>query len=63
MEVFSSIASLLTKLTQKKVKFKWSDDYEKSFAEFKTKWTTTPILTLLEGQMVMLSIVIHPESY
>ena len=29
--------------------FKWSDDCEKSFAELKTRLTTTPILTLPEG--------------
>ena len=32
VEGFSSIASPLTKLTQKMVKFQWSDDYEKTFA-------------------------------
>ncbi|WMV57858.1 hypothetical protein MTR67_051243 [Solanum verrucosum] len=49
VEGFSSIASPLTKLTQKKVKFQWSDDCEKSIAELKTRLTRTPILTLLEG--------------
>ncbi|KAH0757840.1 hypothetical protein KY290_021333 [Solanum tuberosum] len=49
VEGFSSIASPLTKLTQKKVKFQWSDDCEKSFAELKTRLTTTPVLTLPEG--------------
>ncbi|KAH0713646.1 hypothetical protein KY289_009605 [Solanum tuberosum] len=49
MEGFSSIASPLTRLTQKKVKFQWSDDCEKSFAELKTRLTTTPVLTLPEG--------------
>ena len=37
MERFSSIASPLTRLTQKMVNFQWSDDYEKSFAELKTR--------------------------
>ncbi|KAH0644810.1 hypothetical protein KY284_032694 [Solanum tuberosum] len=37
MEGFSSIASPLTKLTQKKVKFQWSDDCEKSFTKLKTR--------------------------
>ncbi|KAH0677221.1 hypothetical protein KY285_025022 [Solanum tuberosum] len=36
----------LTKLTQKKVKFQWSDECEKSFSELKTRFTTTPVLTL-----------------
>ena len=49
MEGFSSIASPLTRLTQKMVKFQWSDDREKSFAEMKTRLTKTPFLTLPEG--------------
>ena len=49
MEGFSSIASSLTKLTQKMVKFQWLDDFEKNFAELKTRLTTTLVLTLLEG--------------
>ena len=49
MEGFSSIASPLTKLTQKMVKFQWSDDCEKSFAELKAKLTTALVLTLPEG--------------
>ena len=31
------------------VKFQWSDDCVKSFAELKTRLTTTPILILQEG--------------
>ena len=31
------------------VKFQWSDDCEKSFVKFKTRLTTTPVLTLPEG--------------
>ncbi|KAH0651783.1 hypothetical protein KY284_031695 [Solanum tuberosum] len=49
VEGFSSIASPLTRLTQKKVKFQWSDDYVKSFAELKARLTTAPVLTLPEG--------------
>ncbi|KAH0650243.1 hypothetical protein KY284_030155 [Solanum tuberosum] len=49
VEGFSSIASPLTKLTQKKVKFQWSDDCERSFAELKTRLTTSLVLTLPEG--------------
>ena len=48
MEGFSSI-SPLTRLIQKMVMFQWSDDCEKSFAELKTRLTTTPVLTLPEG--------------
>ena len=49
VEGFSSIASPLTRLTQKMVKFQWSDDCEKSFTELKTRLTTAPVLTLPEG--------------
>ena len=49
VEGFSSIASPLSRLTHKMVKFQWSYDCEKSFAELKTRLTTAPVLTLLEG--------------
>ena len=49
MAGFSSIASLLTRLTKNMVKFQLSDHSEKSFAELKTRLTTTPVLTLPEG--------------
>jgi len=49
VEGFSSIDSPLTKLTQIKVKFKWSDKCEKSFAELKTRLTAAPVLTLPDG--------------
>ena len=52
VEGFSSMASPLTRLTQKMVKFQYSDDCEKSFVELITRLTTTPLLTLLEGSMV-----------
>ena len=35
VEGFSSIASLLTRLTQKMIKFQWSNDCEKNFVELK----------------------------
>nr|XP_018630035.1 uncharacterized protein LOC104107271 [Nicotiana tomentosiformis] len=46
VEGFSSVASLLTKLTQKNVKFQRSEACEKSFQELKNMLTTAPILTL-----------------
>ncbi|XP_070045384.1 uncharacterized protein [Nicotiana tomentosiformis] len=49
VEGFSTLAYPLTKLTQKAVKFQWSDACERSFQELKSKLTTTPILTLPEG--------------
>ena len=39
----------MTRLTQKKVKFLWSESYEKSFQELKTRLTSASILTLPDG--------------
>ncbi|RVW65054.1 Transposon Ty3-I Gag-Pol polyprotein [Vitis vinifera] len=47
--VFSKIALPLTKLTQKGVKFEWSDDCECSFQELKNRLVSTPILTIPLG--------------
>lgn len=49
IEGFSSIATPLTKLTQKKVKFIWLDKCEKSFQELKDRSALALILPLLEG--------------
>ena len=49
VEGFSSIASPLTNLIQKKVKFQWSNKCDKSFSKLKTRLTTAPGLTLPEG--------------
>ena len=46
---FLSIASLLTTLTQKKVKFEWLEACEKSFQELKDNLTSAPMFTLSEG--------------
>ena len=46
MEGFSKIALPLTKLTQKGVKFEWSDECERSFQELKNILVTTPILII-----------------
>lgn len=45
---FSSIATTLTKLTQKKVKFVWSDSYEYSFKRLKDKLVNALVLIPLE---------------
>ena len=50
VEGFSAIASLMTKLTRKEVKFEWSKECEQSFQELKKRLTTAPVLTLPEGQ-------------
>ena len=49
VEGFYSIESAMTRLTQKKVKFLWSDSCENSFRELKTRLTTAPVLTLPDG--------------
>ncbi|GJV64931.1 putative reverse transcriptase domain-containing protein [Tanacetum coccineum] len=46
---FSKIAKPMTKLTQKKIKFEWSDKAEAAFQLIKQKLCSAPILTLPEG--------------
>ena len=46
---FSKIAQPLTSLTQKRVKFEWSNGCERSFQELKNKLVTVPILTIPSG--------------
>ena len=48
---FASIATHMTRLTQKEVPFVWSDECEESFQKLKTLLTTAPILALpVEGK-------------
>lgn len=49
VENFSSIAAPLTRLTQKKTKFLWSETCEGSFEKLKDRLTSAPVLTLPEG--------------
>ena len=49
VEGFSSIASPLMTLTQKKSKFEWLESCEKIFPLLKDKLTTALVLTLPEG--------------
>ncbi|WMV42034.1 hypothetical protein MTR67_035419 [Solanum verrucosum] len=48
VEGFYFIVLALMALTQKKVKFLWSEAYEKTFRDLKDKLTSAPILTLSE---------------
>ena len=50
VEGFASISSPLTKLTQKKAKYQWSEACEKSFQELKDRLASAAILTLPEGK-------------
>ncbi|XP_070017779.1 uncharacterized mitochondrial protein AtMg00860-like [Nicotiana sylvestris] len=49
VEGFSSIAALLTRLTQKGALFIWSNECETSFQKLKTALTTAPVLVLPTG--------------
>ena len=49
VENFSRITSPLTRLTQKGVRFEWSDTCEESFQKLKEYLTTAPILALPSG--------------
>ncbi|CAL2238354.1 unnamed protein product [Prunus armeniaca] len=46
VEGFSSIATPLTQLTRKDVKFEWTEECEQSFQELKKRLTTAPVLAL-----------------
>ena len=49
MEGFSSLVLPLTQLMRKGVKFKWSEERQRSFEELKKRLVTAPILTLPAG--------------
>nr|GFC12399.1 putative reverse transcriptase domain-containing protein [Tanacetum cinerariifolium] len=49
IEGFSKIATPMTKLTQKKVKFEWGDKQEAAFQLLRQKLCSAPILALPEG--------------
>ncbi|GJX31132.1 putative reverse transcriptase domain-containing protein [Tanacetum coccineum] len=49
IEGFSKIAKPMTKLTQRKIKFEWSDKQEAAFQLLKQKLSNAPILALPEG--------------
>uniref|UniRef100_A0A2N9FVM9 RNA-directed DNA polymerase n=1 Tax=Fagus sylvatica TaxID=28930 RepID=A0A2N9FVM9_FAGSY len=49
VEGFSRLAVPLTRLTQKGVKFEWSEECEQSFQELKRRLVSAPILTIPDG--------------
>ena len=49
VEGFSKVATPLTKLTQKGVKFDWNERCEMSFQMLKDKLTTAPVLAMSDG--------------
>ena len=61
MQDFSRIAAPMTRLTQKNVRFVWSDACENSFQLLKEKLTTAPVLTLPMEKINSLFIVMPPE--
>ena len=46
MEHFSLLSTLLTRLTQKGIKFEWDEKCKHSFREMKNRLITIPVLTL-----------------
>jgi len=46
---FSKVAAPLTRLTQKNVRFEWSEACERSFQQLKDSLTSAPVLSLPEG--------------
>ena len=51
---FASIASSLTTLTQKSMKFEWSGKCEKIFQKMKESLTSAAVLSLPEGTKVFI---------
>nr|GEW44179.1 putative reverse transcriptase domain, ribonuclease H-like domain, aspartic peptidase domain protein [Tanacetum cinerariifolium] len=49
IEGFSKVSKPMTKITQKKVAFKWGDQQEVDFQTLKNKLCSTPILALPQG--------------
>ena len=47
-ENFSKIAKPMTELLKKETKFKWTEECEASFQEFKKRLVTVPVLILLD---------------
>nr|XP_027086619.1 uncharacterized protein LOC113708357 [Coffea arabica] len=59
VEGFSTIATPLTRLTQKRAKFEWTDKCESSFQKLKETLVSAPVLTLPSG---MEGFVIYSDA-
>ncbi len=59
MKGFSRIATPMTKLLQKDVKFEWSEKCQKSFDQLKALLTEAPVLVQPESGKEFVSIVMH----
>ncbi|GJR24957.1 putative reverse transcriptase domain-containing protein [Tanacetum coccineum] len=59
---FSNIAKPLTLLTKKDKKFEWGEEQEEAFQILKDQLCDATILAFAEGQMILLSIVIHQTN-
>nr|GEW39776.1 putative reverse transcriptase domain-containing protein [Tanacetum cinerariifolium] len=59
---FSKIAKPMTKLTQKKIKFKWGDKQEAAFQLLKQKLCSAPILALPEESEDFVATVMLPSK-
>nr|GFA79396.1 putative reverse transcriptase domain-containing protein [Tanacetum cinerariifolium] len=62
IEGFSKVARPMTKLTQRKVKFEWSDKQEAAFQLLKQKLCSAPILALPKGSEDFI-LKIHEKNY
>jgi len=55
-----TIASLLTRLTRKEVKFEWSNECEESFLELNKQLSSAPALALPRVRMDLWIIMMLP---
>ena len=60
VEGFARLATPMTQLTRKDMKFIWNDECELAFEELKRRLTSGPILTLpTDGEMFMVYTMLH----
>ena len=59
VEGFSRIAASMTRLTQKGMRFEWSDKSERSFQKLKDKLVSIPVLMLQSAEKSLQYTVMH----